>query len=606
MPNPIVLPYDPTGQAVTNKIPDEQQLVTPPTKVTDASVVVPKVGPFFKNGMTVKVGTPGNLTSLTLDVDYQLVYRHITLSHATGLDVYGGILFKNRNFTGSVWIDYQAIGEPFSLPDQSIVERFSRSLNNVMYVSFEQFAGLPSAWPSSEHPIDGENVTNMQNVSGSIDNVAAAINAQNSSSGAEPIAQAHIGAAIAHTPSQIGLGNLNNWPVASANDYTSGANSAYCNPFGVKNYVTTVMLSLGITALTTRVGNLETGLNSHTALIDSLTTQSTAFGTAITNIEHDVDDLDTRVNTNTTALNNLSALITDQATDYSNLLTQVNTNSSNIATLSSDLDDLDTRVGTAEDDIADLKNRVEDVEAIPTVAELSTAVTLNSTSSTMQQLSDTPTQTLTGTNIVGSLNVPDRADLLSGSFQLYQTSSFKIKLITGNYYGILAATRAVPWGSQAQYTASHGTGLVNLWVKYDDTVPETRITVEINGATGINIPYVPTGDDWLEIVQDGTELHWKINGTDVLQTPQNPLENWFNIYNNGDYGGSNPDERANILQYDLTGTVAYKEIALPNTTIVAGKYYHIDEYCQILNKSLIVGDYVQFFNNNAHAVIHKQ
>ena len=613
MPNPIVLPYDPTGLATTNKISDEQQLVTPPTKVTDASVVVPKAAPFFKNGLVVKVGTPGSLISLTLDVDYQLVYRHITLSHATGLDVYGGILFKNRNFTGNVWIDYQAVGEPFSLPDQAIVERFSRSLNNVMYVSFEQFAGLPSAWPSSDHPVDGENITNMQNVSSSIDGLAAAINAQNSSSGSEPIAQAHLTAAIAHTASQVGLGNLNNWPVAAANDYITGSNSTYCNAFGVKSYVTSMMLSLGVTALTERVGNLETGLNSHNILIDGLTTQSNAFGTAITNIEQDVDDLDARVGTNTAALNSLSALITDQTTDYSNLLMQTNANSSNIATLSGDLSNLNTRVGTAENEVTGLKNRVQNLEnngggspVVPTVEELSTVVTLNTVASTMQQLSNTPTQTMTGTNIVGSLNVPDRTDLLSGNFQLSADSSFKIKLITGNYYGILTATQSVPWDDASRYAATHGTSIMNLWVTYDGAVPETRLTLRFSGMAGVNIPYTSTGDDWLEIVQDGNELHWKINGTDLLQTPQNPLENWFNIYNNGDYGVSNPGDRANTLQYNLTGSVAYKEITLPNTDIVAGQYYHIDEYCRIVNKSLIVGDYVQFFNNNAHAVIHKQ
>lgn len=597
MPNPIVLPYDPTGQAIANKIPDEQHLVTPPTKVTDASVVIPKVAPFFKNNLVVKVGTPGNLTPLTIDIDYQLVYRHISLSHATGLDVYGGILFKNRNFSGSVWLEYQAVGEPFSLNDTSIVERFSRSLNNVMYVSFEQFAGLPSAWPSSEHPVDGENVTNMANVSNSIDGLAAAVNAQNSSSGAEPIAQAHLIASIAHTPAQVGLGNLNNWPIATANDYTTGSNSTYCNAFGVKNYVTNTILSLGIVALTTRVGNLETGLNANTGLIDSLTTQANAFGTAITNIENDIDDLDTRTSTNTTALNNLSALISDQATDYSNLLTQCNTNSTNIATLLSELDALDARV--------------EDLEAgppAPTVAELSTVVVLNPIASTViVDLVEAPDVTLTGTNVIGTLEVADRANLLAAHIQLDTITSFKIKLVTGNYYGILAAQRSVKWTEVNQVTTVEGTGLVNMWVAVDPDEPsQNHVVLEIIGAINIKLPYTPDTEDWLEISQDGSELHWKINGVDSLQTPQNPLENWFNIYNDGDYGSANPTEKANILQYDLTDTIAYKDITLPNTDIVAGKYYHIDVRCKVLDKFLHVNDYVQFFNNNAHAVVHKQ
>lgn len=326
MSTAIELAYDPDGTNPDNRRENEQHVVSPPTKINDQSVIIPRLAPFHADPTLFKVyvGTAENKTPLSVGVDYHYVYRHHAASNATGRDIYGGILLTNRSFNGNIWLTYQSIGGPLVLDDVSIVERFSRAFHNVMYVSWEQFTGLPSAWPVADHPVDGLMLYGLEQVGAELNSIAAAINAKNSGVGAEPIANAHIISQSAHTPAQVGLNNLNNWATGTANDYVVGTNNAYATPLGVKTYLDARLANLSVTALEDRMDAMDLTLGNINQQLSTHANTFTQMADAIQTAERKVADVETTVTQQNTAIQNLTDAVGAATTDIANNKVAVN------------------------------------------------------------------------------------------------------------------------------------------------------------------------------------------------------------------------------------------------------------------------------------------
>lgn len=333
MSTAIVLPYDPEGTNPENRRESEQHVVSPPASINDFSVVIPRLAPFHANEtLVVSIGTAENKQPLTLGVDYKFVYRHHSATKATGMDIYGGILFTNRKFNGNIWIDYQSIGGALTLDDLSIVERFSRAAHNVMWVAWEQFTGLPTAWPVAQHPVDGAMVYNLNNVGDALVRVAAAIEAKNSGAGSEPIANAHIAAVVAHSASQVGLGNVNNWSPATANDFNVGTNNSYATAFGVKTYLDGRLAALSIGSIDARLRGVEDAITLHGQSIGQITQTQTTIGQAFEVVKGDVDTVELLVAQQNLAIGNITDAVGGLSSDVASNTTRIGQNATAIST----------------------------------------------------------------------------------------------------------------------------------------------------------------------------------------------------------------------------------------------------------------------------------
>ena len=87
----MIYPIDPTGISPSNRVIDETQVISPPGRVTDASFFVPRVNPFFREGLVIKQGT----RTLIENVDYQLVFRSVALSEHFERELFGGVMFTD-------------------------------------------------------------------------------------------------------------------------------------------------------------------------------------------------------------------------------------------------------------------------------------------------------------------------------------------------------------------------------------------------------------------------------------------------------------------------------------------------------------------------------
>lgn len=251
-----VYPLDPTGISPTNKIVDEIKVVTPPTKITDANFIVPNITPFFKEGFSIRLGT----RVLVEGVDYQLVFRHIAASTHFTREIFGGIMFINKQFTGTVRLTYQVLGGEFQNANPDAITEFSKAIGAVRWITFDQILGVPSSFPPAYHEHDLESdLIDMGDVVDAIEKLTLAI--VNKTSSAESFAiQRHIDSPAAHTKAAVGLGNVANYPPGTVDDVKQGRTG---------KYVTTDLLKIWFSTLTMNDFNINLDDFYNRAAIDA-------------------------------------------------------------------------------------------------------------------------------------------------------------------------------------------------------------------------------------------------------------------------------------------------------------------------------------------------
>lgn len=235
MPAPFTYPYDPIGTDPSCLIVAELHNVTPPVDLERANFIVPLAAPFYSIGLHVRTGSLPNSPALVEGTDYILTHRFVEASNFTGRQIYGSIMFINRQYTGNVWLTYQTLGGAYTLNDVGIVESVTRSLYNIRLVSWTQINGLVAAFPPIPHPHDTADLTGMSNVVIVLQNMIAAISASGGTiGGLASTIMNHLTSATAHTKAAIGLGSLENYPLATQEDVELLRTNRYMNPLMVR------------------------------------------------------------------------------------------------------------------------------------------------------------------------------------------------------------------------------------------------------------------------------------------------------------------------------------------------------------------------------------
>lgn len=217
----MIYPIDPTGISPSNRVIDETQVISPPGRVTDASFFVPRVNPFFREGLVIKHGT----RTLIENVDYQLVFRSVALSEHFERELFGGVMFTDRNYVGTLKISYQVLGGDFQNNEYELLERLARVSGAIRWVTYDQLIGTPSGFPPAYHQHDMEkDLVNMGDVVDAVEKIAVELGkAPASLDEVNTRMNAHLTQAHAHTKSQIGLSNIENLAVASDAEVKAGA-----------------------------------------------------------------------------------------------------------------------------------------------------------------------------------------------------------------------------------------------------------------------------------------------------------------------------------------------------------------------------------------------
>lgn len=228
---PLPYPYDPLGTAVSNRILNEVHAVTAPVNPEAANWIVPTASPYHAITLIVRTGPLLTDPVLVDGVDYIYTHYFVELSQHIHKPIYGSIMFTNRNYTGTVYLTYQTVGGPFTLASTAIVENLTRTLYNIRTVTWGQVVGVPQFFPPAPHLHDVADLTNMVDVVNKLNELVVAITLQSANiPGLVSTLSQHLTSLAAHTPSQVGLGNVPNYAVAVLADVLASATDKFMTP----------------------------------------------------------------------------------------------------------------------------------------------------------------------------------------------------------------------------------------------------------------------------------------------------------------------------------------------------------------------------------------
>jgi hypothetical protein len=213
-------PFDPSGTLASNKITAEHQVISPP-ELSEFHFIIPAATPFFAESMVI-VHLPSQRT-LVEGVDFVLTHYFHDASLQCAKPIYGSLTFYNQQLSGAVRMTYQTLGGEWTLSSAKIIEILSNKLVNPRRVYWEQIADLPRTFPPIDHDWHLDDLVGMSEVVDVLEGIRDAIIASGDGG-----LQAHI--ADNNNPhntdkTQIGLGLVENYPVATVNEAQTGTAS---------------------------------------------------------------------------------------------------------------------------------------------------------------------------------------------------------------------------------------------------------------------------------------------------------------------------------------------------------------------------------------------
>lgn len=231
-------PFDPTGRSPDNKIQDESITVIPPAEIKDYSYVIPRAAPFYADTMVIRDGKGPGSRRLIENVDYWCVIDFLSASHSLQRRVSVGVALLDARYSGTLYATYQAVGGNYSLADYSILEELIRARYIVKHVSYEQIINLPEGFAPEWHRHLVADMVGMDDVVKSMNGIISALQDKEGSLGQNTASlNDHLESADAHSPHNVGLGNLRNYEIATIKDIYDGNAMKYVTADMLNYYV---------------------------------------------------------------------------------------------------------------------------------------------------------------------------------------------------------------------------------------------------------------------------------------------------------------------------------------------------------------------------------
>lgn len=227
----VTYPFDPTGNATSNRVPNENQALSP-GQYRDFHFIVPKAAPFYADGLVLR--RQGQSQPLVEGVDFYFSHKYVAASYSLGKRIYGSISFYDESLAGTAIITYQTVGGEWTLDDQKILEVLGNQAFNPRVVSWDEVVNYPETFPPIYHDFATDDLVNFNEAVDEIRALADAIQFK------EAGLSAHVNASNPHniSKSTVGLSQVANYPVATPAIAAAGlSNAHYLTPAGAKTLV---------------------------------------------------------------------------------------------------------------------------------------------------------------------------------------------------------------------------------------------------------------------------------------------------------------------------------------------------------------------------------
>lgn len=224
---PTAYPFDPTGQAATNLVTGERQILTPPNW-GQFYFILPLATPFFANDKFQAVLQPSGKI-LQEGVDFVYCYRFYDATVQCAAPVYGGLYFMDMTLSGVIELKYQTLGGDWTLDSTQIATVLANQLLQPIVTTWEEVVNLPYQFPPVAHQWDIIDMVGASDVVNVLNQMVTALQSTSNSALAAHLADFNNPHRV--TAAQVGLGNVVNYGVAQAADATSGSSATlYMTP----------------------------------------------------------------------------------------------------------------------------------------------------------------------------------------------------------------------------------------------------------------------------------------------------------------------------------------------------------------------------------------
>lgn len=235
-------PYDPNGINPRNRVVNEAFTVSPPGNISDYSYTCLRAAPFFADTVVIKDGIGVGARTLIEGVDYWLAGEFVSASIALRRRICTMVAMLDESYSGTLYATYQTMGGNFTLADFSVMEELIRRRYTAIHISYEQIINLPAGFAPEFHRHQLGDMVGLSSVVDKLDSIRQAVASRGGSyDQLNAELDSHERAQYAHTPSQVGLGNVENFGIASQNDVVTRAANKYITAKTLFDYVGMVL-----------------------------------------------------------------------------------------------------------------------------------------------------------------------------------------------------------------------------------------------------------------------------------------------------------------------------------------------------------------------------
>lgn len=178
MPNQLTLltyPFDPTGQALSNRITGEQHAVQE-ANYRDYYYIVPTYAPLFEHNVVITyLAGDGSSRVLVPDVDYYFALPFLGATRSIGIPLYGAITLNNSIIDGTISIDYRTLGGEWTTDPAAILANLATLMYNPRVALWDVVTNKPAVFPPIVHPHNIDSIFGAEAVINAINELAGTI-----------------------------------------------------------------------------------------------------------------------------------------------------------------------------------------------------------------------------------------------------------------------------------------------------------------------------------------------------------------------------------------------------------------------------------------------
>lgn len=225
--NTGIYDFDPLMKNAANRVVNEKQVLAVPGR-DDFHFLIPQAAPFFVETITVSNETTGEVYQE--GKDFVVGHWFVEAMTNTGRAVAGSVRFLRRDIAGIIVLGYHTLGGEWGFNNQAINKELSQRNLNPLVRSWAQIDVMPSTFPPIPHDQRVDSLIGFEDITAKLEDIVQAIETSGSGAGEDHIADRN----NPHQTNKghVGLSNVNNFLIAGeveAKDRT--INTRYMTPW---------------------------------------------------------------------------------------------------------------------------------------------------------------------------------------------------------------------------------------------------------------------------------------------------------------------------------------------------------------------------------------